>query len=84
VNLAHAAKEAVVAIHDGEVGSVGRWGSNPRPRDYEVGAIGRTGPVVSDWFGNLCVLRPVVPDWPGGVGLICGMKREILLSNFGP
>src|ERR1039458_7857335 len=31
--------------------AVGRRGSNPRPRDYEVAANGRTGPVRSDSSG---------------------------------
>src|ERR1035437_6218621 len=74
----------------------GRWGSNPRPRDYEVGANGRTGPVVSDWSEKVRVLRPVVSVWSekvrvlrpvvsvwsGGVGLVCGMKRGIPEANF--
>jgi len=38
---------------------------------------GRTGPVTSDWSEKLRVHRPVVSDWSGGVGLVCGMKRGI-------
>jgi len=33
--------------------------------------------VVSDWSENLWVLRPVVSDRSGGVGIVCGMKRGI-------
>ena len=46
-------------------------------------ANGRTGPVTSDWSENLRVLRPVVSDWSGGVGLVCGMKRGISEANLG-
>jgi hypothetical protein len=52
-------------------------GSNPRPRDYEVAAFGRYGPVRSDSSETLSVLRPVVSVWSGGVGLVCGIKRGI-------
>jgi hypothetical protein len=43
-----------------------------------VGGYGRTGPVVSDSSENRWVLRPVVSDWSGGVGVVCGMKRGII------
>jgi hypothetical protein len=59
----------------------GRWGSNPQPRDYEVGAIGRAGPAWSDSSGFLCIHCPVVLDSSGGVELVCGMKRGISLAD---
>jgi hypothetical protein len=42
-----------------------------------VEAIGRTGPVASDWSEISWNVCPVVSDWSGGVGLVCGMKRGI-------
>jgi hypothetical protein len=48
-----------------------------------VGANGRTRPVRSDWSENLSVLRPLVSDWFGDVGLVCGMKRGILGIGHG-
>ena len=33
--------------------------------------------MVSDWSENDWTLRPVVSDWSGGVGMVCGMKRGI-------
>jgi len=52
-----------------------RWGLNPRPRDYEVGANGLAVSDSSEFHLNCC---PVVSDSSGGVGLVCGMKRGIL------
>jgi len=43
-----------------------QWGSNPQPRDHEVAAFGRSGPVTS--------------DWSGGIGERRGMKRGIFLT----
>ena len=45
-------------------------------------AIGRSGPVVLDSSGNRWVLRPVVSDWSGGVGLVCGMKCGITAKDW--
>src|ERR1035438_6430848 len=56
---------------------LGRWGSNSRPRDYEVGAIGRVGPTWSDSSGLHFIHCSVVLDSSGGVGLVCGMRRGI-------
>ena len=42
-----------------------------------MGANGRIGAVGSDWSENHCIRCPVVSDWSGGVGLVCGMKRGI-------
>jgi hypothetical protein len=42
-----------------------------------VGANGRTGPVRSHSSEIPCIRCPVVSDWSGGVGLVCGMKRGI-------
>ena len=42
-----------------------------------MGAVGRSGPVKSDWPEKLSDLRPVVSDWSGEVGLVCGMERGI-------
>ena len=49
--------------------SWGRWGSNPRPEDYEVAANGRNGPVRSDSSGferklvRWRRIRPVASVW---------------------
>ena len=40
-------------------GLVGPVGIEPTTEDYELGAIGRTGLVASDWSEKLRVLRPV-------------------------
>ena len=55
----------------------GRWASNPRPRDYEVGANRQIGPVVSNSFEIPCIHCPAVSDWSGGVGFVYRMKRGI-------
>jgi hypothetical protein len=52
-------------------------GIEPTTEDYELGAIGRTGLVASDWSEKLRVLRPVVLVASGGVGLVYGMQRGI-------
>jgi hypothetical protein len=44
-----------------------------------VGAIGRSGPVASDWSEKVKIPRPVASVWSGGVGLVCGMRRGILI-----
>ena len=33
--------------------------------------------MASDWAENRLLFCPVVSDWSGGVGLVCGMKRGI-------
>ena len=44
-------------------------------------AVGRTGPVMSDWSQNHRALRPMSSVWSGGVGLVCVMKRGIDITN---
>lgn len=57
--------------------TVGPVGIEPTTRDYEVGEIGRTCPVVSEWSRIISEVRPVASVSSGGVGLVCGMKRGI-------
>jgi len=52
----------------------GPWGSNPRPRDYEVEAAGGSDPATSEWSG---VFRDLVPR----VCLVHGINRGILYRS---
>src|ERR1035437_4439587 len=57
--------------------SVGRWGSKPRPREHEVAAFSRSGPVTSERSENTSGPRPVGSGSSGEVVLARGMTRGI-------
>src|ERR1019366_7567 len=61
--------------------SVGTIGGPPR---LDPGTLGlKEGCIWSNWSGEVGIIReskktcPVVSDWSGGVGSVCGMKCEI-------